>query len=124
MVAKGGVRAGAGRVGVIKRKYCHYYLSTEEDKTMRNLVSAIRQVETEITRELSKELKCKQYEIAEEVYQHMLQIEEKIISEAIKKVEAAKKSAKENMLKEQGNSIEILVARIRAAEKKREEARE
>lgn len=100
MVAWGGNRKNAGRVSVVQRKYCHYYLSAEEDALEQRLTSAFRQVEAELNRELAKEMKCKQYEVAEEVYQRILEVRTQIIEEAIGKIEAAKTGIKEGILQD------------------------
>lgn len=119
MVAWGGNRKNAGRVSVVERKYCHYYLSAEEDAIEQGFLSAFREMEKELNRELSKELKCKQYEVAEEVYQRILEVRKQIVEEAIGKIGAAQTAIKKEILGNRGNSIDVIIAKKREADKKK-----
>lgn len=96
----GGNRKGAGRVAVVKRKYCHFYLSQEEEAIDKKVIAAFKNAESQITKELAKELNCKQYEVAESVYNQMLASREKIMAKAIEAIEAEKETIKATILRE------------------------
>ena len=49
-----------------------YSLSKEENEIELEVTSAFKKVEAQINRDLAKELKCKQYEIADIVYKKIL----------------------------------------------------
>lgn len=96
----GGSREGAGRVSVIERKNYYFRLSEAEYAIDQQVFSAWKQVETELNRELAKELKCKQYQVAEDVYNQVLSAREKIMSAAVAAVMAEKDKIKDTLLKE------------------------
>lgn len=96
----GGTRRGAGRVSVIKRKYCHFYLSEEEDRLEQQVIAAFKETEATITKELAKELGVRQYEVAERVYNKMIAVREKIINEAIAKLETERDKVKAELQQE------------------------
>ena len=98
----GGNRKGAGRVATIKRNYCHYYLSKEENEIELELTSAFKKVEAEINRELAKELKCKQYEIADIVYQKVLAKRKNLIDQVIEDInnDDLRKEIKEEIIQQ------------------------
>jgi len=96
----GGNRKGAGRVGVVKRKYCHFYLSQEEEAIDKKVIAAFKNAESQITRELAKTLNCKQYEVVESVHNQILAARERIMAKAIEAIEAEIEIIKAAILKE------------------------
>lgn len=98
----GGNRKGAGRVAAVKRTYCHYYLSKEENEIELEVTSAFKKVEAQINRDLAKELKCKQYEIADIVYKKILAHRKTLMDQVIKDINKVDliKEIKEEIIKE------------------------
>ena len=98
----GGNRKGAGRVAAVKRTYCHYYLSKEENEIELEVTSAFKKVEAQINRDLAKELKCKQYEIADIVYKKILAHRKALMDQLIKDIsnDDLSKKIKEEIIKE------------------------
>ena len=96
----GGKRDDAGRIAVVKRKNYKAYLSEEENAIDKRLSMAFRQTENELNKEIAGLLKCKQYEVSESVYAHVLALREKIITFAVAEVEKEKDVIKKQILQE------------------------
>lgn len=95
----GGARQGAGRNKSIERKSYPFYLSKEECLIHKELFTEFRKFESDTTRDIAKNFKCKQNEIQEDVYTVILEARKKIIGNALEELKQQEDKIKMEIIK-------------------------